>query len=163
MLPCSSCGCMPTRATGRHARRSRLSALGSATINPSNFARSYPSTTYINFGSSPFLGAFQKWDGWGYSAELWRCSSLTETSAGLIIIPQNADGSFIYGGTPSDQSIVECIADLKARGLRVVFYPFVLLTSFGKPWRRRVAYFSADLLAVATGAVNGLPRRRAHI
>lgn len=119
------------------------------------FCQIYPSTTYVNFGASPFLGAFQKWNGSGYSAEHWQCSSLTETSAGLINIPQNADGSFIYGGTPSDQSIVECIGDLKARGLRVVFYPFILMTSSGKPWRGRIGYFSADVLAAATSAVNG--------
>jgi hypothetical protein len=58
-------------------------------------------------------------------------SSLTETSRGLIPI-SSSGGSFTYGGTPSDQSIVECIVDLKARGFRVVFYPFILMDSPGE-------------------------------
>ena len=119
------------------------------------FCRSIPRRPTPILARRRFLGAFQKWNGSGYSAEHWQCSSLTETSAGLINIPQNADGSFIYGGTPSDQSIVECIGDLKARGLRVVFYPFILMTSSGKPWRGRIGYFSADVSAAATSAVNG--------
>ena len=86
----------------------------------------YPSTTYIN-------GSFQQASG---GADQWRCSGLTQSSPGLIPIPQNGD-SFIYGGTPSDQSIVRCIHDLKARGLRVVFYPFILMTDRGRILARR--------------------------
>ena len=37
------------------------------------------------------------------------------------------DGRPAYGGTPSDASVVEAIAAIKARGLKVVFYPFVLM------------------------------------
>ncbi len=32
-----------------------------------------------------------------------------------------------YGGTPSDASVIHAIQDLKARGLKVMFYPFVLM------------------------------------
>ena len=32
-------------------------------------------------------------------------------------------------------SIVRCIRDLKARGFKVVFYPFLLMTASGYPWR----------------------------
>ncbi len=54
------------------------------------------------------------------SSDVWRCSSLTQSSSGLIPIPQVGD-AFIYGGTPSDQSIVRCIRDLKvARAARRV-------------------------------------------
>ena len=72
----------------------------------------YPSTTYVN-------GTFEQASG---SSDVWRCSSLTQSSSGLIAIPQTGD-AYIYGGTPSDQAIVRCIRDLKSRGLRVVFYP----------------------------------------
>ena len=104
----------------------------------------YPSTTYIG-------GAFQKWNGSSWVSDTWKCSSLTQTSGGLIPISSNGT-SFTYGGTPSDQSIVECIADLKARGFRVVFYPFILMDSPGKPWRGRITY-SPDLSSAATAAV----------
>jgi len=33
----------------------------------------------------------------------------------------------VYGGTPSDQSVVQAIRDLKARGFEVVLYPFILM------------------------------------
>jgi uncharacterized protein (TIGR02217 family) len=102
----------------------------------------YPSTTYID-------GAFQPSAG---GADEWRCSSLNQLSAGLIPIPQSG-GSFIYGGTPSDQSIVRCIRDLKSRGFKVVFYPFILMTSAGEPWRGRMTY-SPDVSSAATAAVN---------
>ncbi len=37
------------------------------------------------------------------------------------------DGLGAYGGTPSDTSLRDAILDLKARGLRVVLYPFVMM------------------------------------
>ena len=103
----------------------------------------FPTTTYIG-------GSFQKAAG---GADHWRCSGLTEASAGLIAIPADASGHFIYGGTPSDSSIVRCIQDLKARGLRVVFYPFLLSIASGEPWRGRIGY-SPDVSGAATTAVN---------
>jgi len=103
----------------------------------------YPSTTYIG-------GTFQQAGG---GADVWRCSSLTQSSPGLIAIPQSG-GSFIYGGTPADQSIVRCLRDLKSRGLRVVFYPFVLMTASGKPWRGRITYNGSDVSSAATTAIN---------
>ncbi len=105
--------------------------------------RIYPSTTYIG-------GAFQKAAG---GSDLWRCSGLTQASSGLISLPQSG-GAFIYGGTPSDQSIVRCIRDLKARGLRVVFYPFILMTASGLPWRGRITYMGSDVSSAAAAAVN---------
>jgi hypothetical protein len=48
---------------------------------------------------------------------------------------------------------VECIVDLKARGLRVVFYPFILMDSPGKPWRGRITY-SPDVSTAAATAVS---------
>ena len=103
----------------------------------------YPSTTYIN-------GTFKQASG---GSDVWRCSSLTQFSAGLIPIPQIGN-AFIYGGTPSDQSIVRCIRDLKSRGLRVVFYPFILMTASGEPWRGRITYSGSDISSAATTAVN---------
>jgi uncharacterized protein (TIGR02217 family) len=106
----------------------------------------YPSTTYIN-------GQFQKWTGSGWSPEVWRCSSLTQSSPGIIPISTDANGAFTYGGTPSDQSIVRCIRYLKSCGFRVVFYPFILMDNGDKAWRGRITYNSAD---VSTGAANAV-------
>ena len=103
----------------------------------------YPTTTYIG-------GAFQQTAG---GADLWRCSSLTQASPGLIPMATASDGTFVYAGTPSDASIVRCLRDLKARGLKVVFYPFLLMTAPGLPWRGEIGY-APDLSSAATAAVN---------
>jgi len=103
----------------------------------------YPSTTYID-------GTFHQASG---ASDIWRCSSLTQSSPGLVPIPQSG-GTFIYGGTPSDPSIVRCIGDLKSRGMRVVFYPFILMTVSGEPWRGRITYNGTDISSVATAAID---------
>ncbi len=105
----------------------------------------YPSTTYIE-------GEFESSTGSASAAANWQCSSLTQASSGLIPISQT-NGSFTYGGTPSDQSVVRCIEDLKSRGLRVIFYPFVLMDATGKPWRGRIG-LSSDLSSAATATVD---------
>jgi hypothetical protein len=104
----------------------------------------YPSTTYIE-------GAFSSLTGAGWWASNWQCSGLNQNSPGLIPISQSG-GGFTYGGTPSDQSVVRCIQDLKARGFRVIFYPFVLMDAPGKPWRGRIT-LASDLSAATTSAV----------
>ncbi|MGH6811309.1 MAG: baseplate megatron protein TIM-barrel domain-containing protein [Methylocella sp.] len=111
------------------------------------FCNIYPSTTYIG-------GQFQTWNGSSYVTDNWLCSSLTQSSPGLIPI-SSSGGVFSYGGTPSDQSIVECIQDLRTRGLRIVFYPFILMDATLKPWRGRISYFNGDVSSAATSAVNG--------
>ncbi len=107
--------------------------------------RIYPSTTYIG-------GEFESWTGSAWAAAHWQCSNLTQASSGLIPISQTS-GGFTYGGTPSDQSVVRCIQDLKSRGFRVIFYPFILMDAAGEPWRGRITY-SPDLSSAATSAVS---------
>ena len=104
----------------------------------------YPATTYIK-------GAFASWGGSAFGTTNWQCSGLNQNSTGLIPISQTG-GSFTYGGTPSDQSVVRCIQDLRARGLRVIFYPFILMDDFGKSWRGRIGYGS-DVSSAASAAV----------
>ncbi len=50
---------------------------------------------------------------------------------------------------------MRCIRDLRARGLRVVFYPFLLMDCAGYPWRGRITFAGADISAAATAAVAG--------
>ncbi|MGB5084835.1 MAG: glycoside hydrolase TIM-barrel-like domain-containing protein, partial [Methylocystis silviterrae] len=54
----------------------------------------------------------------------WSVAGLTRASARLV---SQIDGRAAYGGTPSDASVMAAIADLKARGLAVTFYPFVMM------------------------------------
>jgi len=102
----------------------------------------YPSTTYAE-------GRFEAADG---NEDFWRCSGLTQNSSGLIQLPKNGD-AFVYGGTPSDQSIVRCISNLKTRGYRVVFYPFILMTASGFPWRGRITFADGDRSSAVVTAV----------
>lgn len=109
-------------------------------------AKVYPSTTFVG-------GQFQALVSGEWTADPWRCSGLTQDSAGLIPI-STTGGTAAYGGTPSDQAVVRCIRDLKARGLRVVFYPFLLMDCAGLPWRGRIGWAGADRSAAAAEAVS---------
>jgi GTA TIM-barrel-like domain len=76
-----------------------------------------------------------------------------ETRATAAIVSQYNDRS-AYGGTPSDETVVGAIRDLRTRGLDVVFSPFVLMdippgnalpdpyssamTQPAYPWRGRI-------------------------
>ncbi len=77
-------------------------------------------------------------------------------------------GSAAYGGSPSDRSVMEAIAALKARGLKVTLYPFIMMDvprvndlpdPYGGtgqpayPWRGRItAYPGPGQPASADGA-----------
>src|ERR1700722_8762972 len=107
----------------------------------------YPSTNFI-------LGEFEQWANGEFAPINWEVSGLTEQDfPGLIPLPSlPGSTNFVYGGTPSDPSVVRCIRDLKARGFRVVFYPFLLGTSAGFPWRGRITS-PGDLTQTATNDV----------
>ncbi len=47
--------------------------------------------------------------------------------AGAHVISLDANGRSAYGGTPTDFAVVQAIQEIKARGLRVTFYPFLLM------------------------------------
>lgn len=66
----------------------------------------------------------------------WSVAGVTRGTAYLV---STVDGHAAYGGTPSDQSVKNLIAELKARGLRVTFYPFLMMdipagNSLPDPW-----------------------------
>jgi hypothetical protein len=54
----------------------------------------------------------------------WRVAGLSRAEA--EVIPQ-IEGRPVYGGTPTDQSVIEAIAALTAAGKAVMFYPFILM------------------------------------
>lgn len=54
----------------------------------------------------------------------WRAGGLTRAEALPVSRVNDAPA---YGGTPSDAAILELIANLKARGLEVLLYPFVMM------------------------------------
>ncbi|MFN3931157.1 MAG: glycoside hydrolase TIM-barrel-like domain-containing protein [Brevundimonas sp.] len=106
----------------------------------------------------------------------WSVAGLGRAEAHLI---STSGGGPAYGGTPSDESVRQAIAELKARGLEVTLYPFVfmdvppgngLLDPYGGaeqaayPWRGRIrgetgATAGADV-AAAFGEADGWGLRR---
>lgn len=55
------------------------------------------------------------------------------------------DGAPAYGGSPADRAVLQAIAELKARGLKVNLHPFVLMDCDGYPWRGRISGEAADI------------------
>jgi hypothetical protein len=67
----------------------------------------------------------------------WSVSGDPRGATGTV--PFDGDGRPIYGGTPTDASVVEAIAELRKGGRGVLFYPFVLMeqmpgNSLPDPW-----------------------------
>ena len=58
------------------------------------------------------------------SGQAWACAGWTRDSAPLV---SQIDGKPALGGTPADDSLRGALADLRARGLSVLFYPFVMM------------------------------------
>lgn len=109
----------------------------------------YPSTTYW-YGTS--VGAFEPTAG---GSDSWRVSDLTlaDCNVGLLPISRSSSGSAVYGGTPSDQSIVRAIQAVKARGLKVALYLLIGMDISGsQPWRGLITH-SPDVSSGATSAV----------
>jgi hypothetical protein len=66
----------------------------------------------------------------------WVVSGLARGAASPV---GRLDGRPMFGGTPADASVLQAIADLKARGLSVMFYPFILMdiaagNGLADPW-----------------------------
>lgn len=97
----------------------------------------------------------------------WSVAGLGRGAAHLL---SESNGGPAYGGTPSDESVRQAVAALKARGLKVTLYPFVLMDvpagnglpdPFGGveqaayPWRGRVKGEDGGGAAAEIAAVFG--------
>ncbi|GAA0643637.1 baseplate multidomain protein megatron [Brevundimonas lenta] len=107
---------------------------------------------------------------------VWSVAGLARHEARPV---SQSGGGAAYGGTPSDESVRQAVAELKARGLEVTLYPFVFMdlpTGNGLPdpyggeeqaaypWRGRVrgddGAGAADEVAAIFGAADGWGLRR---
>ena len=93
--------------------------------------------------------------------DLWAVENLTRDTAHLI---STRDGHAAYGGTPSDKTVIEAIQEIKSRGLKVTFYPFILMDVTAAqnlpapnggvqgdyPWRGRIAPLTDAGLEIPT-------------
>ena len=65
----------------------------------------------------------------------WSVAGVDRAGAHLISLK---DGAPAYGGTPADAVVLQAIAELKRRGLKVTLYPFILMDTPNYPWRGRI-------------------------
>ncbi|KIZ47032.1 MULTISPECIES: glycoside hydrolase/phage tail family protein [Rhodopseudomonas] len=70
------------------------------------------------------------------SRTVWAVDGTSRADAWLV---SQVGGRPAFGGTPSDDSVVHLIGELKARGLKVTFYPFVMMdvpagNALPNPW-----------------------------
>lgn len=56
--------------------------------------------------------------------QAWSVQGVTREHAYVV---SQSEGRPAFGGTPSDASVMHLIAELKARGLKITFYPFVMM------------------------------------
>ena len=59
------------------------------------------------------------------SPQTWVVNGVTRANAHLV--SRDDEDRPVFGGTPADFSVVEAIRELKARGMRVTFYPFLMM------------------------------------
>lgn len=98
------------------------------------------------------------------TSRAWSAGGLSRDQANLV---SYVDGKPAFGSTPDDLSIMEAIQDLKARGMRVVLYPFVMMDipagnelpdrdgNTGQPiypWRGRIGPATGDGSVAAQAA-----------
>lgn len=90
------------------------------------------------FGTTMDINTCEIWPSVEYqsnsitSPEAWNVAGFTRATARQI---GNDYGDLRYGGTPDDAGIVRLCAEIRARGLKVFFYPMMLMDVAGKPWR----------------------------
>jgi hypothetical protein len=102
----------------------------------------------------------------------WSSSGVVRGNAREVT---RSGGVAAYGGTPDDAGLVHAMRDLKARGLKVTLYPFVMMdiaagnilpSPYGGssqqtyPWRGRITCDPAEGLA---GSVNGTATALAQV
>lgn len=89
------------------------------------------------------------------TGQAWSVAGLDRAAAGTV---PDLDGQAVYGGTPSDGSVIAAIQALRVAGQSVVYYPFVLMTQLAGngvpdpwggaeqaalPWRGRITLSAA--------------------
>ncbi|RYH03367.1 host specificity protein [Salipiger sp. IMCC34102] len=103
----------------------------------------------------------------------WRVADIDRATARIVPLK---DGRPVYGGTPSDLSVIQSIRDLVARGMKPVFYPFILMTQMPGngltdpytgaadqkvlPWRGRI---TTDVAPGRAGSPDGSATAEAQV
>jgi len=80
----------------------------------------------------------------------WKAGGVARSGAHLV---STLNGAPAYGGTPADTTVLEAIASLKSRGIKVMFHPFILMDAGGYPWRGRIDAGPNDKTAAAASDI----------
>jgi len=73
----------------------------------------------------------------------WKAGGETRNTA--YVVSEDEAGRPNFGGTPSDDSLIQAIQSIKARGMSVTLYPFILVDAPGFPWRGRITGQAVDV------------------
>jgi len=57
----------------------------------------------------------------------WNVAGLNRAHADVRQVARDSNGNPVYGGTPSDDTVIELIQHIKSLGWRVIFYPFIFM------------------------------------
>lgn len=109
----------------------------------------------------------------GRRGATWSVSGLTREDADVVA---HVDGAPVYGGTPSDGSVLDAISALKEAGQEVMFYPFILMEQLdgnalvdpytgdvgqpALPWRGRM---TTERAPGVVGTTDGTAAARAEV
>ncbi len=105
------------------------------------------------FGTSMDIATCDIWPCVEYQANTettpddWQVAGFTRATGRQI---GDDAGKLRYGGTPDDGSIVRLLTELRARGLKIFFYPQMLMDVAGKPWRGELTGSAADVTSFFT-------------
>ena len=105
------------------------------------------------FGTSMDIGSCEVWPCVEYKANVqtspddWSVAGFTRATGRQI---GNDAGSLRYGGTPDDGSITRLLTELRSRGLKIFFYPQMLMDIAGKPWRGNLTGSASDITTFFT-------------
>ena len=93
------------------------------------------------------------------SPRTWSVNGVERSAA--RVVSTDAEGRPIYGGTPADFAVVQAIQELKARGFRVAFYPFILMdVPAGNDLPDPYSDYAATLGQPSSRGAGGSPVRR---
>jgi len=73
----------------------------------------------------------------------WQVGDVDRAAA--YVVSSDAEERPNFGGTPSDDSLIQAIQSIKSRGMSVTLYPFILVDAAGFPWRGRMTGEAADV------------------
>lgn len=86
----------------------------------------------------PYVNSNRKIDG------PWNVGKYTRENAKLISLNENGEAN--WGGTPSDESILNFAKALKEKGYNITLYPMLFIDTDGKPWRGNIEFRNIEAI-----------------